>query len=101
MDADLQVDTALQVDTVALGACVPSLLDLGTEVTTRSARAPAAVTVPRWAASDAAAALAGATRTALTDLAASVTATGQAVAAAVAGYEAADERAVARLRAFR
>jgi hypothetical protein len=45
--------------------------------------------------------VADAVRAALVDLGASVSATGQAILAAVADYEAADGRAAARIRVFR
>jgi hypothetical protein len=91
----------LQVDTVALSACAPPLLDLGAGVTAGSARSPRPPTVPRWESSDAAGDVADAVRAVLVDLGASVSATGQAILAAVADYEAADGRAAARIRVFR
>jgi hypothetical protein len=91
----------LQVDTVALGACVPPLLDLGGDMTAGSTRIPRPPTVPRWESSDAAMALTDDVRAALLDLASSVSATGQAIDAALTDYAAADQRAAARARVFR
>ncbi|MEV6494562.1 hypothetical protein AB0M20_38950 [Actinoplanes sp. NPDC051633] len=91
----------LQADTMALTACSPPLLDLGAEVTAGAARTPRPSTVPRWASSDAADDVTGSVRAALTDLGSSISATAQAILAAVADYEAADRRSAARARRFR
>jgi len=95
------MDGELQVDTVALRACVRPLLDLGAEVSAGATCVPAPHTVPRWSACDPATDRAGAARSAMLALAASIAATGQAIEATVADYDAADARSAARLRTFR
>jgi len=86
----------LEVDADAVRGCASALADTAAEVAA-GATAPAAVTVPRWAATAAAESLADATQRVLATLAGDLEVFRRAVLAAVADYEAADHRAADRL----
>jgi hypothetical protein len=91
----------LEVDTAELRRCAADLADTGARVAAGAARAPSAAIVPRWTASEPATALADALMDRLIGLGSDVTATGRQMAATADAYEAADDRAAARLAGTR
>ena len=91
----------LEIDAVALRQRASALADTGARVAAGAARAPTAVSVPRWSTSDAAADLAGAAVGRIIALGSDVTAAARQVAGAADDYEAADARATGRLRTVR
>ena len=93
MKPDLSVDTA-NVRTTASG-----LAATGERVSAGVAETPATVAVPRWRTSEAASLAADAIRRLLAEAGADITATAREIVAAVADYEAADDRSATRLRA--
>jgi hypothetical protein len=89
----------LAVDTAALRAAASDATAIAALVSSGVAEAPATVTLPCWATSDAAASAAGAAGHQLAGIAADIASTAQQVVAAVTAYEGADDRAASRLRA--
>lgn len=87
----------LEIDTPAVRRCASGLADTGARVAAGAARAPVTVTVPRWAASDAAATLVDAAHGLLVGIGSTVTAAGRRITAAADDYDAADDRAAGRL----
>lgn len=91
----------LDVDASALRDCAAAVDRTGARVAAGAAQAPPATTVPRWATSDAAAALTDAAHDWLATIAADLAATAQQLSSAAEDYRTADDRAAARLRAVR
>ncbi|MCA2218627.1 hypothetical protein [Jidongwangia harbinensis] len=91
----------LEVDTAAVRRCAADVADTGARLAAGAARAPAAVAVPRWSASEAAGTLADALAERLVGLGSDVTGTARQMSATADAYEAADDRAAARLAAHR
>jgi hypothetical protein len=91
----------LEIDAVALRQCASVLADTGARVAAGAARAPAAVGVPRWPSSDAAADLADVAVGRIIALGSGLTAAARQMAGAADDYEAADDRATGRLRTVR
>jgi hypothetical protein len=87
----------LEVDTAALRRCAAELADTGARVAAGAARAPAPPAVPRWETSTAAGALGDALAGRMGALGSAVTAAARLTAGAAAAYDAADDRAAARL----
>jgi hypothetical protein len=98
---DPEVPMTFTVDQNALRDCPPALAATGARVAAGATGVPVAVTVPRWAAADAAEAAGGAAQDALVRLGSAVRVTADLVTAAADDYRAADDRAVHRLRALR
>jgi len=86
----------LEVDADAVRGCASALADTAAEVRA-GATPPPTVAVPRWQTTAAVDGLADAMERALATLAGELEALRQAVLAAVADYEAADQRAADRL----
>jgi hypothetical protein len=95
MNPDLEVDA----EGVRDGAS--GLADCGARLAADLAGAPTAPVVPRWDTGDAVTLAADAARRQLGALGAGIAQTARGIAAAADDYEAADERAAARLRAAR
>lgn len=91
----------LDVDASALRDCAAAVDRTSARVAAGAAQAPPATTVPRWATSDAAAALTDAAHDWLAAIAADLAATAHQLTGAADDYRAADDRAAARLRAVR
>jgi hypothetical protein len=88
----------LEVDTVAVRATAGAVDDLAARVAAGSAESPAPVTIPRWSASDAAAEVADAARREIAAAGWAIGETARQIIATVLDYDAADERAAARMR---
>jgi hypothetical protein len=91
----------LEVDTAAVRAAAESVDDLAARVVAGAAESPQPVAVPRGAAGDAAAEAADAARRELAAVGWAIGATAREIIAAILDYDAADERAAARLRSAR
>jgi hypothetical protein len=91
----------LEVDIAAVHAAAESVDDLAARVTAGAAESPRPVPVPRWATSDAAEEAADAVRRELAAVGWAIGATAREIIATILDYDAADERAAARLRSAR
>lgn len=92
----------LEVDADALRRCAQGLADTGAQVRAGLAQSPPlVVSAPGWATGEAGAALQATTARQLATLGDAIGTAGRQVAVAVAEYDAADDRAAARLRALR
>ena len=95
------MQSELEVDADALRRCAQALADTAAQVRTGLAHCPPlVVTAPGWAAGEAAAALQATAARQLATLGDAIDTTSRQVAVAVAEYDAADDRAAARLRAL-
>jgi len=91
----------LEIDAGGARACASGVAATGARVTDGASRSPVPVQVPHWATSDAAATASDVARRRLTAVGADIAETARQIIAATIGYEAADERAAARLRGSR
>jgi hypothetical protein len=88
----------LKVDTDDLRPAAAALAGTAARVTGAAAQAPPAVLFPRWATSDAGVLAADVARAQLPLVGADLAETARQITEAAAAYEAADDRAAARLR---
>ena len=95
MKSDLDVDAGAVRDRAS------AMAGNGARVVAGAAQAPPAVLVPRWATSDAAAALTTAAQAGLAAIGSDMTAASRQLTATADAYDAADGRAAHRLRAVR
>jgi hypothetical protein len=88
----------LEVDTGAVRATATAVDDLAARVAAGSAESPAPATVPRWSTSGAATGTADAARRELAAAGWAISETARQIIATILDYDAADERAAARMR---
>lgn len=89
------------IDETALRDCASALAGTGARVAAGATSVPSAAAVPRWAASHAAGAAAGAAQDALLRLGAGTQHAADLIGVTADDYRAADDRAAGRLRAVR
>lgn len=91
----------VEVDVSGVRGCAAGLAGVGARVAAGVGGMPEPVAVPPWATGDAAASVGDATRSRLAAIGSDIALAAQQIIAAVVDYEAADERAVTRLRSAR
>jgi len=95
------MNSDLEVDTDDLRRTASAVTDTATRVTAGTLQEPTVDGTPRWSTTEAAALAAGAARGQIAVLGADIADTARRIVAAAEAYEAADDRAAARLRSAR